>query len=128
MNEFDDTDILEEEDSIGFQLKEAREAKNLSLENLHDLTKIKIIHLQAMEENRFEQIAAPVYQKGFLKSVAKALDLNAENLINQYKKQYEVKELPLNLVNTKKSQIKPKVIFLIGAALIVLILALFLIF
>lgn len=88
MTEFDDSDIFEDEDSLGSQLKEAREAQNLSIQELHEITKIKVDHLIAMEEDRFEGIAAPVYAKGFLKICAETLNLNAQSLIDQYNELY----------------------------------------
>jgi len=88
MNEFDASDIFEDQETLGTQLKEAREAMNLSINELHAITKIKESHLEALEADRFDEIAAPVYAKGFIKICAEALGLNAQSLLDQYKKLY----------------------------------------
>lgn len=78
--------------TLGAQLKEAREAKNLSLQELHILTKIKESYLEAMEADQLGELPASVYAKGFLKICAEVLDLNGENLLTQYRRVYPEKE------------------------------------
>ena len=78
-------------ETLGNLIKEARKARNLTIEKLSELTKIKIANLEAMEEDRFEQIAAPTYAKGFLKIVARLLNLNELELIKQYDARYPQK-------------------------------------
>lgn len=98
MKPYDESDLIPDEndiemiESLGTVLREAREAKNLTLEELHAITKIKINNLEAMEQDRFERIAAPTYAKGFLKICAKALDLDAKSLLEAYKKMYPEKD------------------------------------
>lgn len=129
MNNFETTDILEENENLGNLLKEAREAKNYSLEDLHQITKIKIEHLAAMEANNYENIAAPVYAKGFLKICAQALDLSEEDLVSQYNQMFgeEVKKKkPLNLKPKKPSSSNVKIIGIAGVlAVLTVVLMLF---
>ncbi len=84
--------MIEVDSPLGAQLKEARQAKNLSLQELHLLTKIKEAYLEAMEADQFDALPASVYAKGFLKICAEVLELDGEALLAQYKRMYPEKE------------------------------------
>jgi cytoskeletal protein RodZ len=69
---------------IGERLRNAREAKGLSLRAVADLTRIRAIDLQALEEERFDQLPGAVYARGFLRTYADALGLDADRLLDAY--------------------------------------------
>lgn len=69
---------------IGERLRNAREAKGLSLRAVADLTRIRAIYLQALEDERFEQLPGTVYARGFLRMYADALGLDADRLLDAY--------------------------------------------
>jgi cytoskeletal protein RodZ len=69
---------------IGERLRNAREAKGLSLRAVADLTRIRAIYLQALEEERFDQLPGAVYARGFLRTYADALGLDADRLLDAY--------------------------------------------
>jgi cytoskeletal protein RodZ len=69
---------------IGERLRNAREAKGLSLRAVGDLTRIRAIYLQALEDERFDQLPGAVYARGFLRTYADALGLDADRLIDAY--------------------------------------------
>ena len=60
----------------GTQLRRVREARGLSLQELGEQTKVSLAHLENIEAERFSQLPPPVYLRGFLMLVAKALKLD----------------------------------------------------
>ncbi len=70
----------------GFKLKEAREKKRLSLEDVYQKLKIHPRILEALEENRTDLSLSQTHLKGFLKSYATFLGLEADTLAQDYLK------------------------------------------
>lgn len=66
---------------IGETLRQAREARRLSLADAERLTKIRGAHLAALEEERFEALPPRPYAKGFVRVYARLLGLDAEALV-----------------------------------------------
>jgi cytoskeleton protein RodZ len=62
--------------SVGDRLRAAREAKEMSLENIADQTRIPLRHLQNLEAGDWASLPAPTYTIGFAKSYASAVDLD----------------------------------------------------
>lgn len=78
---------------VCFRLKEAREEKNIGLEEMEKKTLISKKYLQALEECRFRDIPYPaVYQKNFVKKYVEALGLEPEPFMKQYLIEESVKE------------------------------------
>ncbi|MFZ5647970.1 MAG: helix-turn-helix domain-containing protein [Bacillota bacterium] len=75
---------------IGSTLRNAREAKGLSLEAAEEHTKIRRKYLKALENEKFEILPGKVYVKGFLKNYAKFLGLNANSLVSAYEERLRV--------------------------------------
>ena len=71
-------------DSLGDQLKAAREARGATLSQAAAATRIKVQSLEAMELNDFSQIAAATYARGFIKIYAEYLELEPAPLIDEY--------------------------------------------
>ena len=67
--------------TVAEQLRAAREAKNLTVEQVAELTKIRTDHLRALEEGNFNVFSAPIYIRGSVKNYAKALKLDAASLL-----------------------------------------------
>jgi cytoskeletal protein RodZ len=70
---------------IGPQLRAAREARELSLEQAEEETKIRKKYLIALEEGTPEVIPGDVYVRGFLRSYANWLGLDGDQLLERYK-------------------------------------------
>ena len=70
--------------SIGAQLKEARNKKSITLEDVHSKIKIHPRVLQLLEEDKFEKLPSPLFAKNFLKSYAEFLEVNSEELMRAY--------------------------------------------
>jgi hypothetical protein len=69
---------------LGNTLKQARESRELPLREIEWATKIKSSYLEALEAEDFENLPAPVYARGFLRTYARYLDLDPEPLIAEY--------------------------------------------
>lgn len=75
--------------SLGSHLKEKREEKGYSIEEVAEATNIASRYLRAIEEHDFSQFPADVYAKGFIRSYAKFLDLDAQSLMMEYSLNFE---------------------------------------
>jgi cytoskeletal protein RodZ len=69
---------------FGDKFRKAREAKELSLDDVSNVTKISPRMLQAIEEQNFDRLPGGVFNKGFIRAYAKHLGLNAEDAITEY--------------------------------------------
>ncbi|MCG8324684.1 MAG: helix-turn-helix domain-containing protein [Thiotrichales bacterium] len=70
--------------SIGERLREARKRKDKSQEELAALLHLQTNIIQALENDQFDQLAAPTYVKGYLRSFARQVDLDGDELIQMY--------------------------------------------
>jgi cytoskeletal protein RodZ len=69
---------------FGDKFRKAREKKNLSLDDVSNVTKISSRMLQAIEEEHFDQLPGGVFNKGFIRAYAKHLGLNDEDAVTDY--------------------------------------------
>ena len=67
--------------SVADQLRQAREAQNLSVPQVAESTNIKSDHLRALEEGNFNAFAAPVYIRGFVRTYATRLKLSVPQVL-----------------------------------------------
>jgi cytoskeletal protein RodZ len=65
-------------------LKSTREAKGLTLEIVHEATKIPMDSLRAIEEGYTVRILSPFYYRGFIKIYAEFLGLDVGEIYKQY--------------------------------------------
>lgn len=70
---------------LGNRLKEAREAKGLSLADVQEMTKIQKRYLQGIEEGNYELMPGKFYVRAFIKQYAEAVGLDHEQLFEEYK-------------------------------------------
>ncbi len=66
--------------SIGRRLKDAREARGLSLEEVATQTRIPIRHLGHIEDGEWEALPATTYSVGFARAYANAVGLNGNEV------------------------------------------------
>jgi len=69
---------------FGDKFRRARENKELSLDDVSNVTKISPRMLQAIEEEQFDQLPGGVFNRGFIRAYAKHLGLNSEDAVNDY--------------------------------------------
>ena len=68
----------------GLILKREREARGLTLLELSKVTRIPEASLEAIENNSFEEFAAEVFVRGFLRNYARQLSIPADDIIEAY--------------------------------------------
>ena len=71
-------------ESIGHTLRNERQLKQLSLEELAQTTRIPLKSLQQIEANEFAQLPGDVFVRGFVRSYAKALGVESEGLLQRF--------------------------------------------
>jgi cytoskeletal protein RodZ len=69
--------------TVGEQLRSAREAQNLAIHQVADWTKIRGDHIRALEEGNYSVFSAPVYIRGFVRTYATLLKLDATVILQQ---------------------------------------------
>ncbi len=74
-------------ESIGSQLRAARQARGLSLEQVSDETHIKPHYLEALEADAFDRLPSLFQARGFLRVVGGFLGLDSEALLRQLDRQ-----------------------------------------
>ncbi len=126
---------------LGNRLKEAREAKGLSLEDLQELTKIQKRYLIGIEEGNYSMMPGKFYVRAFIKQYCEAVGLDSEEIFEQYKSEIPSvysEELPeqLSRVQSRKNipagdskvvELLPKIlaaVLVIGAAVLIWVLVL----
>ncbi len=93
--------------SLGEYLKEARERKQLTLDDLQRITKIQKRYLKAIETGNFETLPGLFYARAFIKTYAETVGLDPEELFEQFKDELpnphrEVDPLPSRSERNKK--------------------------
>ena len=69
---------------FGDKFRKAREKKDISLDDVSNVTKISSRMLKAIEEEHFDQLPGGVFNKGFIRAYAKHLGLNDEEAVTDY--------------------------------------------
>ena len=70
--------------SIGETLRAAREESGLTLPDLGRITRIPVSNLQALEDERFDALPAPVFVRGFIRAYCREVDLDAGEVLTAY--------------------------------------------
>lgn len=74
-------------------LREKREEKNLSLDDIEKKIKIKKAFLKAMEEGKFHTLPSESYAQGFVKNYADFLGIPSSTAVPLFRREYEAEEL-----------------------------------
>jgi cytoskeletal protein RodZ len=70
--------------ALGDRFKAARESRGLSLSDVADQIRIRSVYLEAIESDNWKAIGAPVYIRGFLRTYARFLGLDGEEIVAQF--------------------------------------------
>jgi cytoskeleton protein RodZ len=68
--------------TLGSLLGEARQALGVTLEQAAAATRIRVHHLAALEDDRHAELPAPVYVRGYLRTYAGYLGIDADTLVD----------------------------------------------
>lgn len=76
----------------GAYLKSKREALNISLQEISQVTRIRRSILEAIENNRYDLLPPKVFAQGFIKNYASYLGLDESEVIKRYSELVDVPE------------------------------------
>ena len=83
---------------VGAELRAARERLGWDLGLLATDLRIRLAYLQALEAGKIDELPAPVYALGFVRSYAKSLGLPAETLCRRFREELGAASLEPELV------------------------------
>lgn len=75
----------QETQTVGFKLREAREAKGASIEDVAAEIMVPQHYLLAIEEDRYTALPGQTYAIGFVRNYSRYLDLPADEIVSQLK-------------------------------------------
>ena len=103
--------------TLGERIKKIRSDKRASLSDIYKATMIQVEHLDCLEKGEYDKLPADVYVKGFLRSFANYMGVDAQELIKLFKKERNIQKNIQGLKKKKKKQgksinftITPKII------------------
>jgi cytoskeletal protein RodZ len=67
--------------TVAEQLRKGREAQNLTVQQVAEITKIRSDHIRALEEGNFDVFSAPVYIRGFVRTCSTLLKLDVPKVM-----------------------------------------------
>ena len=80
----------------GERLQAARIKQGLSLEDVANRMHLSVSILEAIEENNFDEITAPIFVKGYLRAYARIVSLSEDEMIVQYVDFYSEEDPPIS--------------------------------
>ncbi len=110
-------------ESIGQQLRTAREARAMSIEEISRATRIPMGSVERIENGHFDDLPGEVFVRGFLRAYARAVQLPVDDVLARYTASRRIAWVtPIPLVSPEKRSRAPRV----GVAIaFVLLLVLF---
>lgn len=82
------------DDVSGAALRKIREARGIELGDIAHRTKISERHLRAIEEERFGDMPAAVYVRGYVLEYARAIRIDAPRAAESYLRRYNARNAP----------------------------------
>jgi cytoskeleton protein RodZ len=80
--------------SPGIRLRELREAKGVSLDDIARSTRVGRRHLEALETDNWGELPAPVFVKGFIRAYCDFLDASPDEALELYREAAAVSAKP----------------------------------
>jgi hypothetical protein len=68
----------------GELLRQAREARGLTVAQMAERTKVSRLHIESVEGDRFDQLPVPVYLRGIVMCIARELRLDGQKVSRSY--------------------------------------------
>jgi cytoskeleton protein RodZ len=107
---------------FGEKLREVRESKKYTIEQVARETRISRRYIEALEKEDFSAFPGETYLIGFLRSYAEYLDLDPDHFINLYRN-IKIQEQPIpfdELLDNKRKF--PPILILVGIAFLVILI------
>ena len=75
--------------TLGQQLKQSREEKNISLQEIAESTHISVRFLQAIENDAYDVLPGGVFNRAFVRKFARQVGFDEEQAVNLYQEQWQ---------------------------------------
>jgi cytoskeleton protein RodZ len=75
--------------SLGQQLKQSREEKGISLQEIAESTHISVRFLQAIENDAYDVLPGGVFNRAFVRKFARQVGFDEEQAVNLYQEQWQ---------------------------------------
>jgi cytoskeletal protein RodZ len=72
--------------TLGEKLRQAREARGISISEVAEQTRISALYLEAIENNDYRTLPGGIFNKGFVKSYAKYVGIDEKEAMQDYNK------------------------------------------
>ncbi|MCP4767917.1 MAG: helix-turn-helix domain-containing protein [Gammaproteobacteria bacterium] len=92
----------------GERLAAERIKKGLSLEDVARRMHLSTSILEAIEENNFDEITAPIFVKGYLRAYARIVALSEDEMIEQYLDMYSEEDPPISSTSNMVPELSVK--------------------
>jgi len=86
--------------ALGEEFRSAREARGLTLSDVAEQIHIRSVYLNAIENEDWKSIGAPVYVRGFIRTYARFLGLDAEDAVASFNRLAPPERAPASLATT----------------------------
>lgn len=86
--------------TVGQVLKEEREKKFYTLEEIEKATKIRKELLQALEAGQYQKLPPPTFVQGFIKNYGRFLGLNSEKLLAIFRREFADGKYPPRILES----------------------------
>ena len=100
-------------ETLGDYLKSKREALNISLQEIAQVTRIRRSILEAIEGNRYDLLPPKVFAQGFIKSYASYLGLDENEVIKRYAELVEAPDEDTKTAEVRTSSSSGRFFFII---------------
>lgn len=94
--------------TAGQVLKEERERKFYTLDEIEKATKIRKELLEALEAGQYPKLPPPTFVQGFIKNYGKFLGLNTEKLLAIYRREFSEVKYPPRVLETFSNPVDQK--------------------
>lgn len=113
--------------TVGNLLKKAREHSGKQIEEIAQIIRIKPDYLHKIEQNDFSSFNSSTFVKGFIRSYASFLGLDAENIVALFRRQIGEEDVPLKAKRsvTKRQSFVVSPTTIISAAIVIFFVGLF---
>jgi len=111
---------------LGATLRAARDAQDLTVEQIAAELRMEPRLLHALEAHRFKELGAPVFAKGYLKQYANRLDLDYGDLLLQYYRLAEPSDVTIEPSKVIKLRDERQITIWVIAGLTLMLIAVFL--
>lgn len=94
--------------SVGRALSQARLAAKLTLDQVSDVTRVRVPIVRAIEQDDFSLCGGDVYARGHIRSLARAVGLDPEPLLERYTAEHGAPEQTIVPTVYRSERIRPE--------------------